>query len=168
MKNTNIDKEIFSYILTIIFTILILTFVVSFAVTKGDSMNDTLKNNDLLLLEKVTNTLTLDYDRFDIVVIKSGDSNEPYYIKRVIGLPGETVRIENDLIYINGKVVEENYGKEPIQDPGIAASEITLGDNEYFVMGDNRNNSYDRRFFGPVKQENIIGTMIINFSALLC
>ena len=105
MKNTNIDKEIFSYILTIIFTILILTFVVSFAVTKGDSMNDTLKNNDLLLLEKVTNTLNLDYDRFDIVVIKSGDSNEPYYIKRVIGLPGETVRIENDLIYINGKVV---------------------------------------------------------------
>ena len=83
-----------------------------------------------------------------------------YFIKRVIGLPGETVYIDEDgNIFINDVLLEENFGKERIEDPGIAINPIVLGENEYFVMGDNRNDSFGSRFsaVGNIKKENIIG-----------
>lgn len=85
---------------------------------------------------------------------------DDYYIKRVIGLPGETIQIIGSDIYINGEKLEENYGKDPIEESGIAAVPIVLGEDECFVLGDNRGDSTDSREIGPVKTENIAGKVV--------
>ena len=86
-----------------------------------------------------------------------------YYVKRIIGLPGETIQITGDNIYIDGSLLEENYGKMPITNPGIAEEPLKLGDDEYFVMGDNRKVSLDSRYeeVGPVQKEEIAGRAIL-------
>ena len=86
--------------------------------------------------------------------------DETYYIKRIIGLPGETVRIDTEgNIYINGQVLNEHYGTEVIEDPGSALDGICLGPDEYFVLGDNRNHSSDSRTpsVGLIEKKDIIG-----------
>ena len=103
-----------------------------------------------------------DPERFDIIVFPFQYQANTYYIKRIIGLPGETVQImEDGSIYINGEKLEESYGREVIQPEtiGRAAEPIVLGEEEYFVMGDNRNNSSDSRtdIVGNIKREDIIG-----------
>ena len=96
--------------------------------------------------------------RFDIVVIEHPRLG--CIIKRVVGLPGETVQINGSgEIYINGEKLEENYGKEIIRDAGAVASPIALGENQYFVLGDNRNNSTDSRIIGPIDKSEIIGKL---------
>lgn len=101
-----------------------------------------------------------DPKRFDVIVFPYQYADKTYYIKRVIGLPGETVRIdEKGAVYINDVLLEEGYGKETIKDPGMAIDGITLQDDEYFVMGDNRNDSSDSRFVsvGNIKRSQILG-----------
>lgn len=125
----------------------------------GSSMYPTLEDKDNLIVSKITYRLE-DPERFDIIVFPFQYENQTYFIKRIIGLPGETVRIdENGVIYINDQVLEENYGREVIQDPGRAIQPITLRDDEYFVLGDNRNNSTDSRtaIVGSIKRSEIIG-----------
>ncbi len=118
-------------------------------------MMDTLKNGENLLVEKVSYHFT-DPGRFDVIVFyPHGRDSSDYYIKRVIGLPGETVEIDGEDIYIDGEVLEEDYGKTDITFPGIAEDPVVLGDDEYFVLGDNRGISKDSRSFGAVKKENI-------------
>ena len=82
-----------------------------------------------------------------------------YYIKRIIGLPGETVQIVDGYIYINGKQLDEHYGNEIIEEAGMAAEPVTLGEDEYFVMGDNRNNSQDSRVsdVGAIHRDELMG-----------
>ena len=161
-QKVDMKKEILSWVFYIAFVLVltwvIITFVGQRTRVDGRSMMNTLHDGDNLIVEKLSYRFS-DPKRFDIIVFPPTGKKE-YYIKRIIGLPGETVQIdENGNIYINGELLEENYGAETIQNPGRAAKPITLGDDEYFVMGDNRNNSKDSRSeeVGNVKRSQIIG-----------
>ena len=126
---------------------LVITFVGQRTEVEGASMENTLHNGDNLIVDKLSYRFH-DPERFDIIVFPFQFQDNTYYIKRIIGLPGETVQIMDDgSIYINGEKLEENYGMEVIKPEtiGRAAEPIELGDDEYFVMGDNRNNSSDSR-----------------------
>ena len=140
---------------------LVITFVGQRTEVEGASMENTLHNGDNLIVDKLSYRFH-DPERFDIIVFPFQFQDNTYYIKRIIGLPGETVQIMDDgSIYINGEKLEENYGMEVIKPEtiGRAAEPIELGDDEYFVMGDNRNTSSDSRtdMVGNIKRENIIG-----------
>ena len=126
---------------------LVITFVGQRTEVEGASMENTLHNGDNLIVDKLSYRFR-DPERFDIIVFPFQYQANTYYIKRIIGLPGETVQImEDGSIYINGEKMEESYGREVIQPEtiGRAAEPIVLGEDEYFVMGDNRNNSSDSR-----------------------
>lgn len=138
-------------------TFLIIHFVGQRTVVNGVSMQPTLSDGDNLIVDKLSYRFR-NPDRFDIIVFPQGDGR--YFIKRIIGLPGENVRIDEDgSIYIDGEKLSESYGKEVIQDPGLAKDGIELGADEYFVLGDNRNDSMDSRMaeVGPIVGERIIG-----------
>ncbi len=159
----SIAKEILStsiYLLCVLLvTYLIINYVGQRTEVQGSSMEPTLQNADNLIVDKITYRFN-DPKRFDIIVFPFQYEEDTYYIKRIIGLPGETVRIDLEgVIYINGEELKEGYGREIIQDPGRAAEEITLGEDEYFVMGDNRNNSTDSRneLVGNIHKDDIIG-----------
>ena len=125
-------------------TFLIITYVGQRTHVSGESMENTLDDGDQLIVDKLTYRFH-DPERFDIIVFPFRYKDNTYYIKRIIGLPGETVQIVDGEIYINGELLEESYGREVMQDAGLAAEPITLGDDEYFVLGDNRNYSSDSR-----------------------
>ena len=159
----NIMKEILStsiYLLVVLCAAyLIITYVGQRTQVSGSSMETTLSDGDNLLVDKITYRFS-EPKRFDIIVSPFQYDTDTYYIKRIIGMPGETVQIDYDgNIYINGSLLKESYGREVIQNPGRAAEPITLGKDEYFVMGDNRNNSSDSRdpVVGNIHRSEIIG-----------
>lgn len=166
-KPKNIKREILDTVLYFLFLFVavwaIVTFVGQRTVVNGESMYDTLNDGDNLWVDKFSYHFK-EPQRFDIVVFPMYDGEE-YFIKRIIGLPGETVRIDHQgNIYINGELLEEDYGYETIE-PGMigrAFEGVTLGDDEYFVMGDNRNESEDSRFdiVGNVKREDLMGKAV--------
>ena len=102
--------------------------------------------------------------RYDVVIFKSDDKNGNYYVKRVLGLPGEKVQIKNGRIYVNGKKTKA-FSSQKILSAGLAADEITLKSKQYFVVGDNYNNSEDSRSasVGNIKRTNIIGKVGIKY-----
>ena len=164
-KKTDVKREVLSWVFYLVFvvalTYVIITFVGQRTVVDGRSMNPTLNDGDNLIVEKLSYRFS-DPKRFDVIVFPPQGAPNEHYIKRIIGLPGETVRIDEEgTIYINGEVLEEDaeYGFETIQDPGRAIEEITLAEDEYFVLGDNRNNSTDSRTekVGNVKRSTITG-----------
>lgn len=140
-------------------TFLVVTYVGQRTKVIGSSMEPTFHDGDNLLVDKISYRFE-DPKRFDIIVFPFRYAEKTFYIKRIIGLPGETVYIdEQGTIYINGEPLEEHYGKETITNPGRAYEEILLGEDEYFVVGDNRNNSSDSRdpVVGNIKREELIG-----------
>lgn len=158
-------KELLVYAVIIVLCITVVPrYVIQRTEVQGDSMKDNLHDEENLLVEKVSYYFK-DPARFDIITFyPQGREEEEYYIKRVIGLPGERIQISGNTIYINGKVLEEHYGKEPMVDAGIAEEEIKLGEDEFFVLGDNRNHSMDSRdgeAVGVVKKKNIDGHAIL-------
>ena len=171
-EEINIVKDLISlalYILAIVAICwLILTYVGQRTEVSGDSMNDTLHNGDSLWIDKLSYHFK-DPERFDIVVFPYEEEDDTYYIKRIIGLPGETVYIDEDgVIYINDEPLEEDYGKEVIEENhrGLAAEPVTLGDDEYYVMGDNRNNSRDSRLsdVGNIHKNKFVGKAVFRFT----
>lgn len=156
-------KEILStslYLLVVlVLTFLVVTYVGQRTKVVGSSMEPMLSDGDNLIVDKISYRFE-DPKRFDIIVFPFRYAEKTYYIKRIIGLPGETVYIDEDgVIYIDGEVLNESYGKEVIVDPGRAYEPITLGEDEYFVMGDNRNNSSDSRdpVVGNIHRDEFIG-----------
>lgn len=158
-------KEMISTLLYLLgvlcLTWVVITFVGQRTEVDGASMEPTLSNGDNLIVDKLSYRFR-DPERFDIIVFPFKYKEKTYYIKRIIGLPGETVQIdEQGNIYINGEMLSESYGREIIrpENVGLASEPIVLGEDEYFVMGDNRNNSTDSRFaqVGNIKREDIIG-----------
>ncbi len=138
---------------------LVIHFVGQRTQVQGSSMEPTLSPEDNLIVDKISYRFH-DPERFDIIVFPYLKEDNTFYIKRIIGLPGETIQIDEEgNIYIDDKLLQESYGKEVILHPGRASDPITLGSDEYFVMGDNRNNSTDSRepLVGNIKRENIIG-----------
>ena len=148
-------------------TLLLILFVGQRTTVNGESMVPTLQDGDNLIVDKITYRFR-DPERFDIIVFPFQYEKNTYYIKRIIGLPGETVQIDLEgNIYINGEVLEENYGREVIlpDKVGRAIEPVTLGEDEYFVMGDNRNNSKDSRtqIVGNIKRKDIVGRAFLRF-----
>ena len=143
-----IIKSLIPYIIIIIVVILARTFIATPVRVNGSSMYPTLKGNEIMLLNKLGHI-----NRFDIVVLKI-DGREDNLIKRIIGLPGETVEIKDNDIYINDKKIEDKYGY------GVTYNidKVTLKKDEYFILGDNRKISLDSRVFGTIHKDEIKGT----------
>lgn len=159
-------KEIFGFILYVVFVFafayLIITFVGQRTVVIGHSMENTLADGDNLIVDKISYRFK-EPERYDIIVFPYEYKEDTYYIKRIIGLPGETVMISSEgVIYINGKELKESYGREVIRNAGLAGAPIVLKDGEYFVLGDNRNNSEDSRFsdVGIIHKSEIVGRAV--------
>jgi len=150
-------KEIFTYIIILVVVILIKSYVVTPIRVNGTSMSSTLENGEIMILNE-TKYYFNDVKRFDIVVVKQGKSK---LIKRVIGLPGDTLKFENNILYINGEIVEEPYLREETLDFSLAKFNYdndVIPDKCYFVMGDNRDDSLDSRYFGCIEKKDILGS----------
>lgn len=144
-------KEILPYVIIVLIVVLIRTFLFTPIKVNGTSMVDTLHNGDTMILNKIGVKVN-DIKRFQIVVIKTSDS---YLIKRVIGLPGETIKYNNGKLYINGKVIKDKYYKN---NNTSDFEEVKIPEDSYFVMGDNRSNSIDSRRIGTIEKTDIMGT----------
>lgn len=150
-------REIKKFIITlvlIVFVFIISRFLYSVNLVSGNSMSDTVNDGGIVL----TNKMISNYERFDIVLaeVKMANSDiEQIAIKRVIGLPNDSIIIKNGTIYVNGIEIEKyNF---PTEDGGLFSETVTLKDDEYFLVGDNRQNSYDSRFYGGITKDKIQG-----------
>ena len=139
-------KNILSYGLILIAVIIIRTFIVTPVMVNGDSMYSTLKDNQLLLLKKYDHS----FERGEIIVFNYNNSK---LVKRVIGMPGETIKYEDGNLYINDNLIEDEFSKITKD----YKYEGTIPENHYFVLGDNRNYSLDSRIIGPIKKDDIVG-----------
>ena len=162
--------EIFIWAAQIAAVIFLAYFIVYYCIEKtnviGNSMENTLAANDPIIINKLVYRVS-EPKRYDVIVFKqSGREHSFYNIKRIIGLPGETIYIKDGSIYIDNTIVEDNVLVDEMINYGLASEEITLEDNEYFVLGDNRNSSEDSRFasIGNITKDEIIGKAALRLS----
>lgn len=161
-EEENIWKSLGGWILYILFVILITWVVITFVGQRtkvdGQSMQPTLNDGDNLIVDKLSFRFR-DPQRYEIIVFPYQHAENTYYIKRIIGLPGEKVQVKDGYVYINDEKLGEHYGAELMDNPGIAAEPIQLGEDEYFVLGDNRNHSSDSRdgSVGILKRDQLLG-----------
>ena len=168
-------KWIVDITMVVCLSFILATYMLGKTTVVGHSMEPTLENDDSLLVDKVSYCFRQP-ERYDVIVFEPAIANvSKYYVKRIVGLPGETIQIIDGVVYINGEPLENDViysfglkdeaGKpvepEKIYNAGLAEKPITLGYDEYFVLGDNRNNSEDSRFsnVGNVKYSAIIGRL---------
>lgn len=164
-KKLNIPllKEIITWSVEIAI-VLVMAFVLVYFVglrtsVVGSSMSDTLEAGDEILVNRFVYKVTAPKRGDVIVFLPNGNKKSHYYVKRVIGVPGDTIQIKNGILYVNGEEYKETPERDKMDEAGLAKEEITVGEDEYFVLGDNRNNSEDSRYanIGNIKREYIIG-----------
>lgn len=149
-----LGKEILPYLIIILIILLVKRFLFTTILVNGRSMNDTLKENDVMILDKVSYRVS-DIKRFDIIVLNASKTK---LIKRVIGLPGEHVKYVDNELYINDKKVSDTYGKGITYDFDLTELGINkIPDGYYFVLGDNREDSLDSRSIGIIPKKDILG-----------
>lgn len=166
-KKKSVFLEYAIYLFILVFVLFLApNYLVEKYLVDGTSMENSLRDGEQVLIEKVSRYFT-GPERFDIVVFtKNHGTYKKTYIKRVIGLPGETVQIIDNRIFINGEELSEEFGKDPMDSAGIASEPIVLGENEYFVLGDNRKVSADSRekSIGTVKKEELEGVVFLRIA----
>lgn len=176
-KRKNILRELVYFLIAAVIVIFIAWLVVHFALKKasvlGGSMETTLYNGEDVIINK-SSYLFFSPGRNAVIAFypeedkekESTQDDSSIMIRRVVGLPGEKVQIKDGKVYIDGEVLEEKYAFPDMQSGGAASSEVTLGDDEYFVLSDNRSDMDDSRnsSFTKVKKSNIIGKVIFRLS----
>ncbi|MEF9917461.1 MAG: signal peptidase I [Lachnospiraceae bacterium] len=161
-EDRSIWRELLGWIAYIIIilglTYFIITFIGQRTRVSGSSMETTLSDGDNLIVDKISYRFR-EPKRYEIIVFPYQYEDNTFYIKRIIGLPGETVQVADGVVYIDGEILDENFGAEPMEQSGIAEEPITLGSDEYFVLGDNRNHSSDSRdpSVGILTRDHLIG-----------
>ena len=169
-KQKKMKKRILGLVLLLLETVAVIglaflavQFSLERTVMSGDSMAPTLEEDTSIMVSKLS-YMRKGPERFDVIVFKqAGEEHNYYQVRRVIGLPGETVQITDEVIYINGEPLEESYGSTVMGHAGIASEPITLGEKEYFVLGDNRAISKDSRSesVGVVPLSRVGGKLMI-------
>ncbi len=164
LRRSNVLREIIETILLIAIVYTLVNLATVRFYIEGPSMEPNFYRNQFLIVSRL-NYLFGEPARGDVVVFDppGDDTPEPLLIKRLIGLPGETVEIRDTQVYINGTLLDEPYTNEPCNITRCPNREWVLGENEYFFMGDNRNNSRDSRVFGVVTRDRIIGEAVVRY-----
>ena len=152
-------NSIKDYVYIVLAVLIIRTYIVTPAIVDGDSMNNTLLDGQIVILNKITYRFN-DVNRFDIVVIENREDNDKI-IKRIIGLPNEKIRYTDNKLYINDKLIKTNHSFKKTKD-----FEYETKNGEYFVLGDNRVVSKDSRILGNFKKEDIVGKVSIRIYPL--
>ena len=155
-----------------IFMLILLCFLVVYlsghsTKVAGSAMYPALADGDSILIDRISYRF-FKPARFDIVVFPARYQEDVYYIRRIIGLPGETVQITDGTILVNGEALDDKFGFGTIDNPGLARTQVVLGEGEYFVLGDNRNESSDSRepIIGNIREDGIIGRAILRMGQL--
>lgn len=156
-KKKSVGREILSWVMTIAVAValalVIRTFIFEPVRVDGNSMNYTLLNNEYMIVSKYDYWLG-DPDRFDVIICRYPDRGRTNFVKRLVGLPGDTVSMLNGTLFVNGEAIDEPY---ITNHANYNMQAYTLGENEYFVLGDNRSSSNDSHIIGPLTRSQIKG-----------